>query len=116
MKGVRFFSSLKPRSRSALLVGLAIFALAATFADGATALIGSSTFEGNDGNFIVGASGHSDWCNVSALPADNVCPAASVAPSLVAVTDLTNSNKDNSFGQGTKEDNAAVSIVAGSIP
>jgi hypothetical protein len=30
--------------------------------------------------------------------------------------DLTKSSNDNSFGQGTKEDNSAVTIVSGSIP
>jgi len=116
MKRMSLFRSLKPRSRGALLIGLATFVLAATLAGGATALIGSSTFEGSDGNFLVDTTGHSDWCNVGALPASNVCPTASQAPNLVAVTDQTNSSKDNSFGQGTKEDSAAVSVVAGSIP
>jgi hypothetical protein len=60
-----------------------------------------STFEGNDGNLVVNAAGNTDWVN---------------APSRVRGDDLASGTNDNSFGQGTKEDNAAVTVVTGSIP
>ena len=60
-----------------------------------------STFEGNDGNLVVNTAGNTDWSN---------------APNRVRGDDLTSGTGDNSFGQGTKEDDANVSVVTGSIP
>jgi hypothetical protein len=60
-----------------------------------------STFEGNDGNLIVNTPGNTDWVN---------------APNRVRGDDLPSGTSDNSFGQGTKEDDPAVSVVTGSIP
>src|SRR5262245_53632057 len=60
-----------------------------------------STFEGNDGNLVVNTPGNTDWEN---------------APNRVRGDDLTSGKTDNSFGQGTKEDDPAVSVVTGSIP
>jgi hypothetical protein len=60
-----------------------------------------STFEGNDGNLVVNTSGNKDWVN---------------APNRVRGDDLPSGGTDNSFGQGTKEDDPAVSVVTGSIP
>jgi len=60
-----------------------------------------STFEGNDGNLVVNTSGNTDWANVTGLN-----------PGI----DLASGGGDNSFGQGTKEDDANVSVVSGSIP
>jgi stalled ribosome alternative rescue factor ArfA len=63
-----------------------------------------STFGGGDGNLLPsppGAYGTTDWSNVANL---NVG------------IDLTSGPTDNAFGQGTKEDNAAVTVVLGSIP
>jgi hypothetical protein len=60
-----------------------------------------STFEGNDGNLVVNTAGNTDWTN---------------APNRVRGDDLPSGNNDNSFGQGTKEDDPAVSVVTGSIP
>jgi hypothetical protein len=64
------------------------------------ALPGSS-FEGKDGNLVVDTAGNTDWAN---------------APSRVRGDDLPSGTGDNSFGQGTKEDDPAVSVVSGSIP
>ncbi len=64
------------------------------------ALQGSS-FEGNDGNLVVNTAGNTDWAN---------------APSRVRGDDLPSGTGDNSFGQGTKEDDPNVSVVSGSIP
>jgi hypothetical protein len=60
-----------------------------------------STFEGNDGNLVVTTAGNHDWVN---------------APNRVRGDDLPSGNSDNSFGQGTKEDDPNVSVVTGSIP
>jgi hypothetical protein len=79
---------------------------------GAAALIGAfmlpaqanlpgSTFEGNDGNFVVNTAGNTDWVN---------------APNRVIGTDAINSQQDNSFGQGTAENDTVVTVVSGSIP
>jgi hypothetical protein len=60
-----------------------------------------STFEGNDANLVVNTPGNTDWAN---------------APNRVRGDDLPSGTSDNSFGQGTKEDDPAVSVVTGSIP
>jgi hypothetical protein len=60
-----------------------------------------STFEGNDGNLVVNTAGNHDWEN---------------APNRVRGDDLPSGNSDNSFGQGSKEDDPNVSVVTGSIP
>src|SRR6266568_6734551 len=62
-----------------------------------------STFAGADGNLLTNPTtfGTTDWQNVTGLNEG---------------VDLTSGSGDNSFGQGTKEDNAAVSVVNGSIP
>jgi hypothetical protein len=60
-----------------------------------------STFESNDGNLVVTTPGNTDWTN---------------APNRVRGDDLASGSSDNSFGQGTKEDDANVSVVTGSIP
>src|SRR6266542_2531314 len=67
----------------------------------ALANLPGSTFEGNDGNLIVNTAGNTDWVN---------------APNRVRGDDLASGKTDNSFGQGTKEDDPAVSVVTGSIP
>jgi hypothetical protein len=67
----------------------------------ALANVPPSTFEGGDGNLVVDSPGNTDWANVAGL---NVG------------VDLPSGTGDNSFGQGTKEDNAAVTVVSGSIP
>ena len=67
----------------------------------ASANLTGSTFEGNDGNLAVTTTGNTDWIN---------------APARVTGTDLSNSKLDNAFGQGTNEDDPAVTVVNGSIP
>jgi hypothetical protein len=67
----------------------------------ASANLTGSTFEGNDGNMVVNSAGNTDWANVAGLNTG---------------IDRASGSADNSFGQGTKEDNAAVTVVAGSIP
>src|SRR6266567_4636135 len=62
-----------------------------------------STFAGGDGNLLTSPTtfGTTDWQNV---------------PGLNKGVDLTSGTGDNAFGQGTKEDNASVTVVSGSIP
>src|SRR5262245_28554196 len=61
-----------------------------------------STFESHDGNLGVnGGSPATDWAN---------------APELVVALDRPSGQVDNSFGNGTKEDDAVPSVVNGSIP
>jgi hypothetical protein len=59
-----------------------------------------STFEGNDGN-LIHSGANTDWDN---------------APNRVTGIDLPSGTADNSFGQGTKEDDPSVTVVTGSIP
>jgi hypothetical protein len=83
------------------LVILVAAALALATVSVAMANLSGSTFEGNDGNLVVNTSGNTDWVN---------------APNRVRGDDLPSGKTDNSFGQGTKEDDPAVSVVTGSIP
>src|SRR5215212_7582108 len=76
-------------------------ALGITFAGPVLANLPGSTFEGNDGNLTVNTAGNTDWVN---------------APNRVRGDDLPSGTNDNSFGQGTKEDDPAVTVVTGSIP
>src|SRR5215469_5706841 len=62
--------------------------------------LAGSTFEGGDGNLLVNKTGNTDWANVS--------PNVGI--------DKASGTTDNSFGQGTKEDNPNVTVVSGSIP
>jgi hypothetical protein len=80
--------------------------LAALLSVGAVAVVAfanlsGSTFEGNDGNLIVNTTGNTDWVNA---------PGRAVGP------DKDSGKEDNSFGQGTKEDDPNATVVEGSIP
>jgi Prealbumin-like fold domain len=68
-----------------------------------SAPLSGSTFAGGDGNLLASPTtfGTTDWQNVAGLN-----------PGF----DLTSGKGDNSFGQGTKEDDPNVSVVTGSIP
>src|SRR6266436_6945725 len=65
--------------------------------------LSGSTFAGGDGNLLTSPTtfGTTDWQGVSGLHTG---------------IDLASGSGDNAFGQGTKEDNAAVTVVSGSIP
>ena len=85
------------------LVVLAVTAFAVFLLVGsAGALVGSSKFEGNDGNLVVNNAGNIDW--------------ASGMPNLHAGQDLQTGTNDNSFGQGAKENDVQTTVVTGSIP
>src|SRR5713226_205855 len=65
--------------------------------------LAGSTFAGGDGNLATSptAFGATDWQNVAGLNAG---------------IDLASGSTDNSFGQGTKEDNPAVTVVSSDLP
>jgi hypothetical protein len=86
--------------RAGLVLGV-IAMLGFALATPGLANLSGSTFEGNDGNLTVNTAGNSDWVN---------------APNRVRGDDLASGTNDNSFGQGTKEDDASVTVVSGSIP
>jgi Prealbumin-like fold domain len=87
------------RRASVLLAGAGLLTIA--LATQSFANLSGSTFEGNDGNLVVNTAGNTDWVN---------------APHRVRGDDLASGAADNSFGQGTKEDDPDVSVVTGSIP
>jgi hypothetical protein len=68
-----------------------------------------STFESTDGNLV--KSTGTDWCNTVV---SNVC--TSTAPNLVKGQDTPPGNNDDSFANGTKQDDAVPSVGNGSIP
>jgi hypothetical protein len=102
---------------AAVVLGTGIAIPAASFADNSSGCdfaatgttqscsgpLAGSTFAGGDGNLLASPTtfGSTDWQNVAGLHAG---------------FDLPSGTGDNSFGQGTKEDNAAVTVVSGSIP
>jgi hypothetical protein len=69
-----------------------------------------STFAGGDGNLLTSPTtfGTTDWQSVGINCTSN--------PPVGCGIDLPSGTTDNSFGQGTKTDNSAVSVVSGSIP
>jgi hypothetical protein len=79
----------------------ALTAFATIFVAGSSAILSGSTFEGSDGNLIVDTPGNTDWAN---------------APNLHVGVDLPTGQTDNSFGQGTQENDVNVSVLTGSIP
>jgi hypothetical protein len=81
---------------AAFCVGVLIFVV------GASANLSGSTFEGNDGNLVVDTAGNTDW--------------ATPAPNLSVGVDLPSGQTDNSFGQGSKENDVNVTVVSGQIP
>jgi hypothetical protein len=101
----------------AAALGLSIAIPAASFADNASGCdfaatgttescsgpLTGSTFAGGDGNLLTSptAFGSTDWQNVAGRHTG---------------IDLPSGGSDNSFGQGTKEDDPNVSVVTGSIP
>jgi hypothetical protein len=97
---MRAFLSRVGAGRARLIGGVGL-ALALVLAVPVLANLPGSTFEGNDGNLVVNTPGNTDWAN---------------APNRVRGDDLPSGGTDNSFGQGTKEDDPAVSVVTGSIP
>ena len=88
--------------------------------NGAPPLPGGSTFEAGDGDLGVNTAGNHDWNGPTIQPIN--CGTTVPTVGTNCSTDLSKivngnaSSSDNAFGQGTKEDNAAVTVVDGSIP
>jgi hypothetical protein len=87
-------------------------ALSVVLVAGSNASISGSTFGGGDGNLA---------CNDAALPGGgaldwNCLNTSGSDPKLNIGLEQFSGQQDNSFGQGTKENNAAVTLVQGSIP
>jgi len=105
MRGFHVFSG-SSRARTSTkkkfaLAAACALALAATQVSAQADLTGSN-FESNDGNLVNNAGGAPfDWEN---------------APNRVRQDDLPSGGGDNSFGQGTKEDDLTPTVVDGSIP
>jgi Prealbumin-like fold domain len=99
---VRFHGLMNLRPRTKVLALGVVFTTVFLFTvSAAVANLPGSTFEGNDGNLIVNTTGNTDWAN---------------APNRVVGTDKFDDKTDNSFGQGTKEDDPNATIVTGAIP
>ncbi len=92
---------MKHRFVRIIFTALLVIGFAASLSMTVFANLSGSTFEGNDGNLTVDHAGDTDWANVANL---NIG------------IDQPSGSSDNSFGQGTKEDNPAVTVVSGSIP
>jgi hypothetical protein len=92
---------MKNITRARLGAGLACLALILGGTTAAQANLTDSTFEGHDGNLVVDTAGNTDWINVAGRNTG---------------IDKPTGRTDNSFGQGTKEDNSAATVVTGSIP
>jgi uncharacterized repeat protein (TIGR01451 family) len=95
----------------ATLVAIAIFGV--VFATSSGANLGGSSFEGSDGNLTVDTNGNLDWANV---PGVSCGPGAPTTSGPGCIVDQPSGNTDNSFGQGTKEDDPNATIVTGTIP
>ncbi len=91
----------RQRRRRLLLAGLFVTAAAVAVSTSVSANLPGSTFEGNDGNYVVNTAGNTDWVN---------------APSRVIGNDLATGQGDSSFGQGTAENDVNVTVGFGSIP
>jgi len=85
-----------------------LVALAVVLVAGSNANLNGSKFEANDGNLAVDTAGNLDWNALST--------AAGADPRLNVGVEQFSGQQDNSFGQGTKEDNSNVTLVQGSIP
>ena len=93
-------------SRPRWFVGTSVFVVivaivGAVFMSISGANLAPSKFEAQDGDLTVGTAGNLDWVN---------------APGRVSGLELGSGAADNSFGQGTKEDDPAVKVGQGSIP
>jgi len=100
------FTNRSRRARPRWFAGTSLFVVivaivGAAFMSISGANLSPSTFEGSDGNLVVGTAGNFDWDN---------------APARTSGVELGSGATDNAMGQGTKEDDPAVKVVQGSIP
>src|ERR671933_652326 len=95
--------------RRPLLVGFTAVAFAVFFVAASSGNLTGSTFESTDGNLVKNTG--TDWCNTVV---SNVCTVT--APNLAKGQDTPPGNNDDSFANGTKQDDAVPSVGAGGIP
>ncbi|MBT2513417.1 SpaA isopeptide-forming pilin-related protein [Arthrobacter sp. ISL-30] len=98
---------MQAKTRAQIGVSLAVFALALSGASTAQANLVGSSFDAGDGNLVVDDEAK-DWANIGI----NCSPGALVGCAI----DKNTGQTDDSFGNGTKEDDAVPSIVSGQIP
>jgi Prealbumin-like fold domain len=97
----------RPPVRRLWLLGVLATALFTLFVASASGNLPGSPFDAGDGNLVVNDEAK-DWANVGI---------DCVAPGIVGCgIDKPTGQTDDSFGQGTKEDTPAPTIVAGGIP
>jgi hypothetical protein len=92
-----------------LLLAITATTFAVFFVAASSGNLTGSTFESTDGNLV--KSTGTDWCNTVV---SNVC--TSTAPNLAKGQDTPPGNNDDSFANGTKQDDAVPSVGNGSIP
>lgn len=93
-----------------LLLAITATTFAVFFVAASSGNLTGSTFESTDGNLVKNTG--TDWCN--AVNGSGVC--TSTAPHLVQGQDKAPGNGDDSFANGTKQDDAVPSIGNGGIP
>jgi Prealbumin-like fold domain len=104
------FLRFKRRSvRRFWLFGVLLTALCALFVASAAGNLPGSTFDAGDGNLVVNGA-ETDWASAS-VGID--CPPGAV---FGCALDKPSGQQDDSFGQGTKEDTPAPTIIDGGIP
>src|ERR671922_57529 len=95
--------------RRLLLVCITAAAFGVFFVAASSGNLTGSTFESTDGNLV--KSTGTDWCNTVV---SNVCTVT--APNLVKGQDKAPGQHDDSFANGTKQDDAVPSVGEGGIP
>ena len=93
-----------------LLLAITATTFAVFFVAASSGNLTGSTFESTDGNLV--KSTGTDWCN--AVNGSGVC--TSTAPNLVQGQDKAPGSHDDSFANGTKQDDAVPSVGDGGIP
>src|SRR6266498_877851 len=100
-------------TRRILLLAMTAGAFSVFFVAASSGNLTGSTFESTDGNLVKNTG--TDWCNTVV---SNVC--TSTAPNLVAGQDVVQvgngPSTDDSFANGTKQDDVAPSVGTGGIP
>src|SRR5438270_5826450 len=102
----------------AIVIALLTYAMAVTFGSTAGANLAGSTFEGNDGNLTVDTIGMQDWVNAPnrTVACDLAAKLANANADCFTALSQTAPSSDNSFKQGTSENDVNVTVASGSIP
>lgn len=93
--------------RAQIGVSLAVLALVLSGAQASQANLTGSSFDAGDGNLVVNDEAK-DWANIGIN--------CSSSPTVGCGIDLPTGQGDNSFGNGTKEDDPVPTVTNGSIP